>query len=229
MKRAFELQGCLVTLSQWLLCQYLTYYNSYSSKVPKGVKLALIRSLFLTKRQDTVCQCTITGSGLEKNIVIIPSDGHTILCLIGYLSLKKNPRAMWEPTWRRWGLKVRLLSPVQTTLTSELQYYYCLVAKTCFHLDGSTCNLQITVTPLSQKYTSCVRLLSPPFLSDLPVFVDQPHLLVSQSLRKLDTAYQAGVKMHVDKMKIWPSHLAQSCQQVRVLERLCPKSPPRAD
>ena len=67
-----------------------------------------------------------------------------------------------------------------------------------------------------------LSLLPPSFLFDLPAFVDQPHMLESQSLRKLDKAYQAGVKMHVDKGENLAIPLAQSCQQVRVLERLCP-------
>lgn len=149
-------------------------------------------------------------TGIEENIVIIPSNSHAILYLIGYLSLKKNPRAMWEPTWRRWGLKVRLHFPVQTSLTSRLSAmeYYWSVAKTWFCLDWSAWNLQIAVTPIVST-SPCWPTM----------YADEP------ALKETGPGFQDWAKDSC--WQRWKSDhllLAQSCQQVRALERLCPNS-----
>lgn len=176
MKRASTLQGYLVTFPSWLpsflesICvtgPSISVALQWSSKKGEISLLLFLRDSMLWARASLGCGWH-GGEDLLLSLITV----HGIFCLTGYLSLKKNPRTIWGPTWRRYDL----LSLIQTSISQILYYrdfpgYPCL-AKTYFRLDRFAWNLEIAIAPLPRNLFF-PRYLSFPSLS-FPAYICWP-------------------------------------------------------
>lgn len=122
-------------------------------------------------------------------------------------------------------LKVHLLSPVQTSLTSRLQYYGIVLLSSKDMLLPRWVYLKSTISchSYSQKYTPMdlsflrlsflICLCWPAMYADEPVLKETGRGLPSWAKDACWQRWKSGHPL-----------VTHSCQQVRVLERLCPCS-----